>query len=282
MTPLIAILIIVAIIGVAMYKRSIPSGDITVYPVPTPRTDLLYGYYGCADAQVAETKDHVNLLHESQFDGPDKCIQNILDADVFTILDVSSQVFDHGIVKPTAETDLALFFGQLAARGALKNIKAIYPIDEPNNTTTPVELAKAIALIKHASYGFKDLAGVVLAVIYAADKPFICQESFDYVGFDDYSRKSSILRGQYQDLCASLLPFQKTILVPGGAYGQDPTPFVNWAESDPRVAILMPFLWLDERIDPATGRGSVGAPGIRSGALKQKYIDAGKYITGRV
>jgi hypothetical protein len=41
-------------------------------------------------------------------------------------------------------------------------------------------------------------------------------------------------------------------------------------------------LWLDERIDPATGRGSVGAPGIRSGALKQKYIDAGKYITGRV
>jgi hypothetical protein len=280
MAPLF-FLAFLAFIGFLLYQRRRTYPDITVAPAEKRRDDLLYGYYGCADNQVAETKDHVNLLHESQFDGPEKCIQNILDAQMFTVLDVSTQVFFEGHVKPTAEGELLAFLSVLSLRGALKYIEVIYPIDEPNNTTNALDLSKAVSIIQRVAKSFPDLDGVLLGVCYAEDKPFICQELFDLVGFDAYGKKSSVLTGKYQTFRNTLLPFQKTILFPGAAYGQDPKPFVNWAETDPRVKILMPFLWLDERIDPKTGKGSVGAPGVRSGPLKQQYIDAGKYVTGK-
>ena len=262
------------LLGIAYFawKQAHTFHDITVPDPGTRRKDLYYGYYSCLDDQVAETKDHINLLHESQFNGPDKCIQNILDAATTTILDVSFQVFDRGVVRTDAETRLFEFFHLLETREALKFVKIIYPTDEPNNTTTVGELVKCVDLIKRIAANFRDLNGVKLAVIYAADKKFIGQEMFDYVGFDDYDKKSSVLTGQYQKLLASLLPFQQTILVPGGAYGQDPTPFVNWAQTDERVGILMPFLWFDDK------NGSVGAPGIRSNNTKAWYIAAGKSV----
>ena len=273
MSPVV-ILAIAFLCGIAYYlwKRAHTYSDIVVPDSGIRRTDLLYGYYSCLDAQVAETKDHINLLHESQFNGPEKCIQNILDAATTTILDVSYQVFDKGLVRSDAETRLFEFFHLLETREALKFVKIIYPTDEPNNTTTIGELVKGVDLIKRIAANFRDLNGVKLAVIYAADKKFIGQEMFDYVGFDDYDKKSSVLTGQYQKLVNSLLPFQQTILVPGGAYGQDPVPFTNWAQTDMRVGILMPFLWFDDK------NGSVGAPGIRSNSTKAWYIAAGKSV----
>lgn len=268
------VLVVLFLVGIAylIWKHLHTYHDITVPDPGTRRKDLYYGYYSCLDEQVAETKDHINLLHESQFNGPEKCIQNILDAATTTILDVSFQVFDKGLVRSDAETRLFEFFHLLETREALKYVKIIYPTDEPNNTTTIGELVKAVDLIKRVALNFRDLNGVKMAVIYAADKAFIGQEMFDYVGFDDYDKKSEVLELQYQQLLHSLLPFQQTIIVPGGAYGQDPTPFVNWAQTDMRVGILMPFLWFDDK------NGSVGAPGIRSNKTKEWYIAAGKSV----
>lgn len=246
------------------------------FPVPTvKRTDLLFGYYGCLDDQVAETKGHVNLLHESQFQGEAKAIENILSAGVTCCLDVSAQVFDKTTypykVHGAAELRLRGFFSVLRDTGALRFVKIIYPADEPNNTVAGIdELAKAISIIRNVAGLYLGDDGYKLAVIYAADKEFIGQGLYDYVGFDDYDKKSSILVSkQYKELVASLHPFQRTIIVPGGAYGQDPAPFVNYAQANAEVGIIMPFLWLDDK------GGDVGQPGIRSNSTKAQYIAAG-------
>ncbi len=250
--------------------------------VPAPairRTDLLYGYYSCKGNQVAETKGHVNLLMESQFDGPDKCIQNILDAGVPAMVDVSFQVFAKELagrvgMRTDAEQRLRDFFTLLASRGALQYVHYLYPIDEPNNTvTTADELAKAIHLVRRVATEFPALNGVRLAVIYAEDKPFDCQQLYDLIGYNDYDMKSSILYSKkFEAFLASLLPHQGIMLVPGGAYGQDPTPFINYAHTCPQVKVVMPFLWFDD------ATGSVGAGGIRSNGMAEAYRAAGRAL----
>lgn len=282
MSPLILIIILLIIAALYyQYQKIKYPGDIVVPPVPKnlKRMDLFYGYYGCLDEQVAETKDHINMFMESQFNGMDKAIQNILAAKFPTMLDISYQVFykDHNsnfTISPLAETQLRQFFTNLDQVGALRYIKWLYPTDEPNNTVKdPEVLSKAISLIKKVASEYPVLAGVKLAVIYAMGKPFICQELYDVIAFNDYDKKSSVLTGQYQVLKKSLLSNQQTMLIPGGAYGQDPTPFLNFAEANPEVSIVMPFLWLDDN------GNSVGGPGIRSiPAMKAAYIAAGKSI----
>lgn len=248
------------------------------FPVAQQRKDMYYGYYSCMAEQVAETKDHINLLHESQFNGQDKCLQNILDARVDVSLDVSFQVFTKTDPKSlhTVRTDarerLRDMFQFLANHNALKYVKILYPIDEPNNTVSDAnELIKGINIIRDVAKDFVDLQNVKYAVIYAADKPFIGIDYFDYVGFDDYEMKSNILLSdKYIKLRNNLKSYQKTIIIPGGAYGQDPKPFLNYANNNQEVGIIMPFLWFD---DPW---GNVGALGIRSNANKSKYIEVGK------
>lgn len=279
---------IIAAIAVALaihyiksnWKRWRYAKDIVVPAPATKRTDLYWGYYGCLDEQVNEVRGTVNLHHESQFNGVDKAVQNIIDAGVDTMLDVSIQVFtEHvkGQYKTTrhdAEVRLRDFFQLLQDRGALKYIKIIYPIDEPNNTVGALpELQGAIAIIRRVADLYLGADGYKLAVIYAADKAFIGQSMFDWVGFDDYDLKSHVLVGKmYQDLKASLLPHQRTIIVPGAAYGQDPTPFVNFAYSNPEVAAVLPFLWLDNT------NGDVGALGARSNGMGAQYLSTGKSI----
>lgn len=267
------------LIGVILYRKYRTFSDIIVNAPATKRTDLYYGYFSCLDNQVAETKDHVNIFMDSQFDGPDKCIQNILDAQMDTILDIQYQLFEKSanilVIRPNAEQILTDFLNLLKLKGALKFVKIIYVADEANNTTTLEMLSESLKITKTVVAKFSELADIKYGMIYAADKPFIGQELFDYIGFDDYDKKSTVLVNQYEILKKSLLPGQKTILVPGGAYGQDPMPFVNFAEANSEVGILMPFLWFDDK------NGSVGALGIRSNANKQSYIDAGKFITGK-
>jgi hypothetical protein len=281
MSSYITLAIIAIIVAMAIYKRHRTYADIVVPDSGVRRADLLYGYYACMGDQAAEVADHVTLHHESQFDGLEKAVDNILKLHRTTALDVSYQVFSayvpgvHRTIRPDAAQRLRDFFTLLYSKGALQYVKFLYPIDEPNNTVGSAEvLAAAVALVKQVAGGFKDLDGVRYAVIYAADKPFICQDLYDLVGFDDYDKKSSVLTGQYQKLKVSLRPGQQTILVPGGCYGQDPTPFINFAQANKEVGIVMPFLWYD---DPW---GNVKALGIRSQpAMRAAYTAAGLSIT---
>lgn len=275
----ILIAIAAAVCAVWLYKRQHTYADIVLPDTGAHRADLLYGYYACMGEQAQEVAGHVNLHHESQFEGPDKAIANILLLRRATALDVSYQVFSdyrpgvYRTIRPDAWDRLHAFFMLLRERGALEYVKFLYPIDEPNNTVGDAAvLATAVALIRRVAALFPQLDGVRLAVIYAADKPFICQELYDLVGFDDYDKKSSVLTGQYQQLKASLRQGQQTILVPGGCYGQDPTPFIRFAQANAEVGIVMPFLWYD---DPWN---NVKALGIRSNATRAQYVAAGQSV----
>lgn len=285
MSPFL-LLVIAAAVAFAVYKSAAfkrwrYSKDINFPEVPR-RTDLLYGYYASHDEQVAETKDHVNLYMENQFAGQDKAIQNILDMSRTTILDVSAQMFyrDSGTGPFTMHGDalvrLTDFFRRMSDAGALKHVRYLCPIDEPNNTVQREDvLRSAIAIVFEAASQFIELRGVRLFFIYAADKPFICSDAAALIGFDDYDMRSHVLvSDKYKALKASLGVGQKIVLVPGGAYGQDPEPFIRFANANPEVGLVMPFLWFDDK------SGNVGALGIRSGPLRAAYREAGRSVCG--
>lgn len=274
--------VIILIVSVYFYTRYKKRGyDIDV---PTPkvfRTDLLYGYYGCELNQVKQVKDHVNLHWESQFNGATRASDDINEMQRFTILDVMHQLFykftDKGRnyrLYDNAESKLILFLNYLQETGALKYVKALVPIDEPNiNCINDEELSRACDIIQRVAAGYPELNGVKLACIYAPKPtPFGCIERFDLVGVDDYELKSRVLQGIYQQLLKEKRPDAKTILLPGGGFGQNPTPFINWAHNDHQVAIVLPFVWFGPREPRDTWIG------IGVGELKEQYVSAGKSL----
>jgi len=245
------------------------------FPKPLKkRNDLYVGFYGTQDAQVAETKDSFNLLVEAQMDGPDKCVQNILDAKVDTFLYVPGQVFSDNVpgqkhtVRSDAEVLLRAFFQKLRDAEALKYVKAICPIDEPNNTVANLdELTKGVNIVRQIANEFTELAGLKLATFFAADKPFMGQSLFDWVGYDDYDMRANLmLSKKYKEFVASLRTDQKVMLPPGAAYGHDPIPWMDFAQLDPKVVAVIAFLWLDER------NNDVGAKGARSNGMGSIYL----------
>lgn len=282
MNPLYILAIVVALVAInyvnknwrKWYYRKDP-----VFPPAPKREGLYFGYFGCARDQVAETNGHVNILNEVQFE-PENAIKHMLACGTDIMLALSCQLFDRPndqskfTVRPDAETRLSDFFVALQSAGILGRVKALTPIDEPNNTLASAdELTHAIYLIRQVAHQFPSLDGFKLYCIYAADKAFICSEQFDWIGFDDYDMKGNVLNGkQYKDLKASLRAGQKTIIIPGGSYGQDPTCFANYANANFEVAVVLGFLWADDEW------GTVGAPGIRSNSTKDLYIQAGKSV----
>lgn len=280
----ITIIIIAVIVAVAIFLALRPrikawryAKDL-VFPTAPQRTDLLYGYYACNNGQAAEVADHVNLHFESQFEGQDKAIENILKMARTTILDLSPQLFEKVgdakvfTLRKNALQDALTFLQQLSKTGALQHVKYIYPIDEPNATVGDLGVLRdAVDIAIAAARQFRELDSVKLAVIYAANSEFIGQQMFDLVGFDDYGMKSHVLTSdRYLQLKDSLRSGQKTIIVPGGAYGQHPKPFLDFANGNAEVGVVMPFIWFDD----TTGTAQV--KGIRSGPLKDTYIAAGK------
>lgn len=285
MNPTLIIVAVICLFILATYiknnwKRWKYKDDIEFGEPATKRKDLYIGFYGTQDNQVAETQGAFNLLLEGQFDGPDKCAQNILDAQVDTILYVAAQLFSDNVpgqkhtVRADAVVRLNAFFEMLRSKGALKYVKAICPIDEPNNTVKDAEeLARAILTLKVATLQFPDLLGCKLATFYAADKPFICQDLYDWIGYDDYDMGSHILvSDKYRSFVQSLRPNQHVMLIPGAAYKQKPMPFVNYAQTHSEVIAVVAFLWLDER------NTDVGAKGARSNGMAEQYLAAGRSV----
>jgi len=280
----ILLAVVATILGVAYYRKLHPKGyDIEVPPPTTLRTDLLYGYYGCETGQVAAVKGHTNLHWEAQFNGVVRAADDILEMGTFTVLDVSTQLFERFAVSgrnfrmhPLSEAAEALvnLFENLKSRGALQYVKVLVPLDEPNtNCRSDADMLDAMMVLKLTVARYPELAGVKYGVIYAAKpEPFMCIDLFDWVGVDDYDMKSSVLQGVYQRLVAAMRRDAKTILLPGGAFGQDPTPFVRWAHTDGLVAAVVPFCWFGPR-EPADKWTGIG-----TGALREVYEAEGATI----
>lgn len=256
-------------------NRQIPDIDIP----NAPGRKLWYGYYGRIGNQVAETKDHINLLWESQFEGIEKASASILEAKMNTVLDVHVQLFNDPAngkdftLRIDAPAKLREAFDYLRGTGALSYVKILYPVDEPNTMVeSPQDLLEAIRILKAVSLEYKELSGVKYAVIYAA-KPasYTCYEEYDYIGINDYQFKSQIfINGTYQSIKDL---GKQTFLVPGGAFGQDPKPFLNFANSNPEVVAIIPFVWFGPQINADNWIG------IRDQEIrKQAYIETGKSI----
>ena len=294
MNAMTVILLIVAILGVAYWYKKRPVKEIDI-PAPAKlRTDLYYGYYGCEvgpdvegrlQNQPLETKSHVNFFWEAQFNTPEDTVNNILFMKLPTILDVTNNAFSRTTTsgrsftcRPDAEVLLTELFKRLQDAGALKYVVGICPVDEPNINTTEGELRKAIGVIETVAARFSDLSGFKFTWAYAAmPETYDCIDKVHWVATNDYEKLNTIFDGAdgaYNKLVRQLKPHQRTFIIPGGAFGQNPEPFVNFAHSHPEVIAIVPFCWFGRREKADTWIG-IGNP--LNGRMQQ-YIEAGLKI----
>ena len=284
----IAIVIAVIVLRNA-YKRHQEwrVSDIDIPPPDKLRTDLLFGYYGVLDnkldgeqsSQVDETKNHTNLLWEFNLKSPDAVINNIRKAAMFTVLDLAPYLFtnisrENNIFNENAEQNLRDWLDRLKREDVLKYVKGLTPIDEPNLNTTKEELLKALAVMRKVIPDYPELRDVKLFCIFSGYKEYFCVQEFDVVALDKYERKSSILAkgNMYDQLRKQMKEGQRTMLVLGGSYNQNPTPFIHYAHSHSEVLVVLCFLWADTE-----DNGEV-IHGIRSLPVKDAYIQAGLAI----
>lgn len=250
-------------------------------PVERPkvlRTDLQFGYYASAGTQPQETKGHVNLYYDMQFEGEQHTIDSIRFMQMPVMLGIQYWMYDEfNRPKADAESQLLGYLHRLNEAGVLKFVTDVYPLDEPDLLGAKSDDVIATnAAVRRAFAAFNMRPR--LSVIYAVAFTWPGVSSYDDVGFDNYPAGSGIFyNGDYAKLKAVLRADQKIWLVPGGAdpWRQDPTPFINYAHSDPQVRGLINFVWFDST-DPKQGYGK----GIRTNGMARAYCQAGREITG--
>ena len=247
---LLCVFIGIAVVAVRAHAKS-KGADIAIAPAPQ-RADLLYGYYGCYGNQVQETAGHTNLLFENVWQGLEKAIENMRAANTPTVIDLAAQLFsDYGplprSMRPDAQVRVRAVFDAMQRAGVLHLVRIIVPADEPNlpESGSIGLMPEAVALIRSVAADYPELASVKLGVIYFSDKPMEHIGLFDIVGFDAYEERSSIFApgGLYEQMRARLRPDQRTWIIPGACYGQDPQPFLNYANANAEVLAIVPFLW---------------------------------------
>lgn len=280
-TYLIVIAVVAAVIFFLATKGK--AGDIDIPEAPQ-RKDLLFGYYGCTGDQVAETKDHVNLHWECFWGGLDKAIADIRAANMTTVLDLGGPTLsDYGTmprtIRPDAEAQLRSLFDRLQSEGVLHLAKYLLPSDEPNlpeNGSVHL-LPEIMALIRRVALSYPTLDFAQYGCIYYSDLPMDHIELFDVVGFDQYEEKSGIFApgAMYERMKKRLRPDQKTWLVPGATFGQDPQPFLNFANNNDEVLGIIPFLWGNPHGDPKFD-GIHSMPEMRA-----QYEAVGRKVIGR-
>lgn len=251
------------------------SPESNIPPPTTVRTDLLFGYIGSSNTQLAETSDHVNIFFAGTWDGQEAQLSQAMFASSLGLpimLDVADQVglpFDAASAEVRTRTRLQ----QLQLANVLGSVKAFY-FDEPdlNNRMSSADVVAMNSMLRRVAGEFG--ATPALATIYTAGFTWPGVSSFDWVGFDNYGAGSSIfVNGDYGKLKAALFPTQRIILVPGGAdpWRTDPTQFFNMAQQDLQVIAVMPFAWPD-------GTTKDWGAGIRSNGMAPAYKAVGLRI----
>lgn len=231
-------------------------------PVPSTRTDLLFGYYGDASRESAQNLVWVPAWGPSGTSQEKQAVSNaqveqlksakaagITDA----VVDVSHLLFDpfaqtgrfEYTGKVLAQVRLNDFLDDLNQAGVLDIVKTLVLIDEPNInliTQSSFPLAAQDARQVLASMG---LSRIKLAVIYAPVGGYVGIDQFDWVGIDSYDEYDRVLKTKVVDLKSLMRPSQKLLLIPGGAspWKQNPWSFYNYAQADPQVVAIIAFSW---------------------------------------
>ena len=247
------------------------------------RPDLLFGFFSSA-AGVAAFARACNVGWLADWEMPGYAVSRAaacVDVGVKKlIVGVQYMLFQGSTYYGTtlAQANLRGMFDALRQAGTLGYVVAIYPVDEPDRLGVSEQLLTQVCKdIRQVLAGYSELAGCKLAVIYGSQgRVTPALASFDWAGFDDYDSGAAIFtNGMYEAFAAKLLPAQRAILVPGGAspWKQDPAPFLAVAESDARVGLIAPFIWINYGSPTTT-------PGIGSNGMAAAYLAAGAQVVG--
>lgn len=258
-------------------------------PTGTSRGDLFFGYY--AGGAVLEFADHCNILHIGSWGDWETPggRQVILD----NFINQIQAALGHGIANviltldwcvftptwqrlPDAEArgNLRSFFNALDAQNLLWPVRAVYPVDEPDNAgISNADMVAVNSMIRSVMSEYVHLNYKPLAVTYGdrsgkgGPTPGIA--SFDWCGFDNYGAPI-FTNGEYDYFVSKLTPTQRTTILPGGStpWKQDPTPFYNKAQADPRVVLIFPFMWFDNG----------GQQGVKTDGMAPAYRAVGMPI----
>lgn len=256
---------------------------------PSPRADLLFGYYGGCASTILENAGHVNAHWATGWCGSGTwhldVAQELAHARGAGVRHVVLAL-PHGLVwQPGAEAEVRFQIARLQQSGALEGWDSImvYPADEPeiaeNGARSHAEVTAMLGWLRPVLRGSPALQGAPVGVIYSCSsgrRPGMA--AYDWVGCDDYAAGCAVAApsGAYDDLARALRPGQRLLVVAGGAdpWRQDPGCFEARAHGDARVAMLVAFIWQD-RAAPGVGAG------IRSNGLRGAWCRAGWLATGR-
>ena len=286
--PIVLGLIIGVIIAViVMLNRKDKNPDEYSYEATKPpRQDKIrFGYYLGVSSQFDQVVGHTNLwwTEDGGREGAAARLANIVrahQAGMDVVLDVSDALWDKTTLKPEAETNLRGLLSSIRFSGALSSIKVIVIRDEINLSYLDVcgSAPQAVAICRKliAEFGMTDC---MMGAVYTSSRPFCHIDLFDVVGFDDYREKANVLRpnAMYDNMRKTLRPDQKTILLPGGYLNQSPKPWANFANDNPEVWGIVPFLWQW----PSASEQQPGDSCIRDLPVRAEYEALGRKLSGK-
>ena len=253
-------------------------------PYKDKRTDIHFGYYGSYQPTANEAKDHTTFFWSvPAWTGLEQAIEDVRIAGKPVVLDLEYALFKPlpdgqkgWTFKDNPEGRLREMFQRMREAGVLHMVKVLCPTDEPNLPERNLDnyVPQAVEITKRVAEEFPELDGVKLGVIYYSRRPMQHMGLFDIVGFDDYENGANILQPErsYEQMRSQLRPDQKTWLIIGGSYGQDPEPFVKYAHANMEVWGIVAFIGA---VPPweTTFKGIFDLPEMR-----EKYIQTGKSL----
>jgi hypothetical protein len=244
-------------------------------PVSAPvRTDVLGGYYGTWENQIAETASHTNVQWAGPQWGTSGQVENVInrlrEAQAFNVKCVVLDV----PMSYLGEDSVRTYFRHLdAAKVIDSRICALYPEDEPDLVgRSAAEVTAANATVRRVAREFPFIAGIPIFTIYTCTRGFPGIESVDWASCDHYEDGPNVLARRYPALKARLRPDQRLALTAGGHQCDDPAPFYDYAQRDPQVVALVVFIWFDE--------WEKGKRGVSSLPCRASYVDALTKIKG--
>jgi hypothetical protein len=248
--------LILTLFGFGCGGGSSSSSSTTAAPSVIPdRKDLYYGYYGDTDTIVSEVKDHANTIFVFGWPTGETAVKHSMEAIQggipFIILGVN----------PDINSTRSLFDSMRSAK-CLNHVVALYPYDEPDvQRLSDDEVKQTVFRLMELVSQYPELAQVKFAVFYGNTGYVPGISVFDWVGRDNYNSGPQTL---------PLSPNQKLMLIPGGAFGEKPEPFLDFANNHPEVVAIIPFIWEWPKQDH---------PGIKGSLLEENYRNVGKRIT---
>ncbi len=248
-------------------------------PIPGgSRPNLLYGYFGGGSAIISEFADHCNFLHvgswgdwvtpQGRLDLTNKCITEAQTAVALGITKIMF-TFDWCLftpqmqLLPTVQRQqlIDIYVNALMSAGVSQYTHAIYTLDEPDvNHVSAQAVSDANSTLRDVFSWYPHFKGKPLVTTYGVQgTPGIA--SFDWAGFDNYGTPI-FTNGEFNAFVAKLTANQKITLIPGGGspWKDNPTPFNAKAQSDLRIALVLPFIWQDGTTQ-----------GIRSNGMAPQY-----------